>query len=399
MKILFLIIFLSMIVGCQTSENDLPPPIATDTSIPISTPTNTKVPTTIPPSETLSPTLTLILTDTPDIPTVSLPGMLYFFTADAVYKYDFQNQGLEFIQNCTHGVVCAKSTRFLCFDEQITVHDLAGNVSVNLGSLPSDGYCVQGGKYYLYGKILDDKLFYYAVDLNSLGNEEIFQRDERENYAYIFPITDQSLEFFVIFNWDKYEIHDRKINKIFYFDPPTSNHWSATGDVAFSPSSAQVIFGIDPYYLEETVGDFPSLYILYIAENITGKPSLLATAPEGFDYTQTNSLTGINRIDNIWSPDGERLSPLADKGGVNPSERRSRLCIITIDTKEQKCIFLKSGIDYIGPIWSPDSRYVGLVYCTLDGTDIWIYDVQDKRQFDLNIVKGKALCNSPILWK
>jgi hypothetical protein len=382
MKIILMIVIL-LLVGCQIMDTNLP----TSTSLVTCSQTSEEIPTAITKTKSLETTpspakLTVTLTDTPIAPIIPFSDM-FIFTKKSIYQFNVNDQRLDYIKSCVKGIICPGSSRFLCFGGDTSLENLEQNTSIVLGSLPNNGICTRNGKYYIYIRFLADKLVFYSYNLDLLETEEIYHIDNDvlgHQYSFITYAADEYLDYFILGSQNGYEILDRRKGEISYFDPP--NDWRGSGEISISPSNNHVIFGIETYGGD--ADDVPLFNRIFFAEDLAQEPALLASAPEGYWYYETNG------IDQIWSPDERKLSLLAGNGF------QPMFCIITIATKEQECVPLnnKPG-DYFGPVWSPDSKYVALAV----GSTMWIYDFQEDKQFSLRINGGVDFYNSQILWK
>jgi len=130
-----------------------------------------------------------------------------------------------------------------------------------------------------------------------------------------------------------------KFRRIGLSDPP------ATWDVAWSPTSGQLVYGATD--IKQEIG--PSPNYLYIVDAQTNKIRRLAKSPDSL-FFWSSSLS--------WSPKGNQIAvglwDLAFKS-------EPQTCIINVNTVGQVCLPALRGINGHFQAWSPSGEHIAFV--------------------------------------
>jgi WD40 repeat protein len=345
---LLLVLFVSSCT--RLGETSTPSPQPTITEV---THTATAIPNT--PSPTLSAVSTILPTPAPKpsstpvvIKGVNGGGALWLHPK-GVSDYlviDMRNgttSKAEFPSNC----ILRFSIKAICKSgEQLSLIDLLASGSRPLPFKEPDWLGISSDEEFLFYGYYDNdeskKLTIYSYDLGNNSERLLISQMDGAEWVEAFVLSangehlaflgrDTQLEHRVF----EVSFDDSRIRQIGLDQPP------ATSDLAWSPVSAQLVYGATD--IQSEIG-FATNY-LYLIDLDSNTLHLLAKAPNGGVYS---SFFGP-----VWSPDGRQIA-IAMRNS-------SSLCIIRLDDNLQNCNEVIPSTDTINSIaWSPNGDFIAL---------------------------------------
>ena len=83
-----------------------------------------------------------------------------------------------------------------------------------------------------------------------------------------------------------------------------------------------------------------------------------------------------------WSPDGKRITYYS----ASASRQTGEICIVDAATGEIEAVVVEPVAIHAEPVWSPDGRYLAYRSIRGDNSDIYVYDLEEKKETRLTDV-------------